>query len=103
VEKAALSQQVKYKVKEYKALDQKIVQHKSDHDAVKTEHAAATEFLEQIKKKCAPKKSSYQKRQEKRQAEITGLKEAKEILQNEVAFAQRRKFSGRLRGAQLSM
>lgn len=103
VEKAALSQQVKYKVKEFKALDQKIVQHKSDHDATKTEHSAATDFLEQIKKKCAPKKSSYQKRQEKRQAEITGLKEAKEILENEVAFTQRRKFSGRLRGVHLSM
>jgi len=101
VEKAALEQQVKYKVKEHKALETKIVQHKSDHDAATTEHSAAADFLAEIKKKCAPKKSSYQIRQEKRQAEITGLKEAKEILENEVAFMQRRKFSGRLRGAPL--
>jgi len=101
VEKAALEQQVKYKVKEYKSLEEKIVQHKSDHDAASDEHSAATDFLAEIKKKCAPKKSSYQIRQEKRQAEITGLKEAKEILENEVAFAQRTKFSGRLRGAHL--
>jgi len=101
VEKAALEQQVKYKVKEYKTLDEKVVQQKSDHSAATTEHSATADFLAQIKKRCTAKPSSYQIRQEKRQAEVTGLKEAMEILRNEAAFVQRRKFSGRLRGAYL--
>jgi len=102
VEKTALTQQVKFKVQEYKTLDTQITQHDSDLDAAKTEHSAVTDFLVELKKRCKAKPSSYEIRQQKRQAEITGLKEAMEILKNEVAFAQRRKFSNHLRGGALA-
>jgi len=102
VEKTALEQQIKFKVQEYKTLDTQITQHESDLDAAKTEHSAVTDFLAELKKRCKAKPSSYEIRQQKRQAEMTGLKEAMEILKNEVAFAQRRKFSSHLRGGALA-
>merc|ERR1719395_403720 len=95
------SQDVKYKTKEFKGLDKSISDLSGDRDTTNTELSAVLDYYGKIKDRCIAKPESYEERKARREAEITGLKEALSILENETAFVQRRKHS--LRSSRIAM
>jgi len=94
--KAEKDQDVKFKTKEFKSLDNAINGYKEDSSTVQSELDAVTEYYNQIKARCIAQPSSYEEVQKRRAAEIKGLKEAMDILESETAFTQRAKHA--LRG-----
>merc|ERR1719197_1795427 len=94
IEKTTKEQDVKYKTKEAASLDKKAAELTTDRDGVKSELDAVNEYLKSLEDKCTYKVESYAERKERREAEINGLKEALDILENESAFVQ----TGSLRG-----
>jgi len=89
VTKASKEQDVKYKTKEYKALDKSVTELSSDRDGMNTELDAVLEYYDKIKEKCVAKPEPYEERKKRREAEIAGLKEALGILEGEAVFIQR--------------
>merc|ERR1719387_1109027 len=87
-------QDVKYKTKEAASLDKKAAELTTDRDGVKSELDAVNEYLKSLDDKCTYKVESYAERKARREAEINGLKDALDILENESAFVQ----TGSLRG-----
>merc|ERR1719207_292646 len=87
------SQDVKYKTKEYKGLDKSISDLSGDRDTTNTELSAVLDYYAKLKERCIAKPESYEERKARREAEISGLKEALSILENETAFMQRGKRS----------
>jgi chromosome segregation ATPase len=85
------SQDVKYKTQEFKGLDKSIAELSSERDTTNTELDAVNEYYAKIKDRCIAKPETYEERKARREAEIQGLKEALEILENETAFMQRGK------------
>merc|ERR1719407_21778 len=85
------SQDAKYKTKEFKSLDKSISDLSGDKDTTSTELGAVLEYYGKLKERCIAKPESYEERKARREAEIQGLKEALEILENETAFMQRGK------------
>merc|ERR1719207_119363 len=83
------SQDSKYKTKEFKGLDKSISDLTGDKQTESTELAAVLDYYGKIKERCIAKPESYEERKARREAEIKGLKEALEILENETAFMQR--------------
>merc|ERR1719277_1700622 len=49
---------------------------------------AASDFLKGVKEACANKAMSFEERQQRREAEIAGLREALEILSSDESFLQ---------------
>jgi len=88
IEKTTKSQDVKYKTKEAAGLDKKAAELNTDIEGVKSELDAVNEYLASLDKKCTYKVESYADRKARREAEINGLKEALDILENETAFVQ---------------
>merc|ERR1719478_343947 len=88
IEKVTKEQDVKYKTQEFKGLDKAIAEASSDRSAVQEELDAVLEYLGQVKKRCIAKPESYADRKARREAEIAGLKDALEILENETALLQ---------------
>merc|ERR1719183_3015536 len=95
------SQDSKYKTKEYKGLDKSISDLSSDRDTTSSELSAVLDYYGKIKGRCIAKPESYEERKARREAEVQGLKEALEILENETAFMQRGKRG--LRGHHFAM
>merc|ERR1719329_1836319 len=91
------SQDVKYKTKEFKGLDKSISELSADRDNTNTELTAVLDYYAKIKERCIAKPETYEERKARREAEIKGLKEALEILENETAFMQRGKRNRRHR------
>jgi hypothetical protein len=91
------TQDVKYKTKEFKGLDKSITDLSGDKDTTNTELAAVLDYYAKIKERCIAKPESYEERKARREAEIKGLKEALEILENETAFMQRTRHGRRHR------
>merc|ERR1719169_397157 len=81
------SQDVKYKTKEYKGLDKSISDLSGDRDTTNTELSAVLDYYAKIKERCIAKPETYEERKARREAEIKGLKEALQILEEETAFA----------------
>merc|ERR1712037_727298 len=88
IEKTTKDQDVKYKTQEYTGLDKKIAQLTTDKEGVQEELDALNDYLKGLDKKCTYKVESYAERKARRQAEIDGLKEALDVLENETAFVQ---------------
>jgi len=88
IEKTTKNQDVKYKTKEAAGLDKKAAELNTDIEGVKSELDAVNEYLASLDKKCTYKVESYADRKARREAEINGLKEALDILENETAFVQ---------------
>jgi hypothetical protein len=84
-------QDVKYKTQEYKGLDKSISELTGDKDTTSTELSAVLEYYAKLKERCIAKPETYAERKARREAEIEGLKQALEILENETAFMQRGK------------
>jgi len=89
VQKTTKTQDVKYKTKESASLDKAISEASSDRAGVQSELDAVLEYLEKVKEKCVAKPESYAEKKARREAEIAGLKDAMEILENESALIQR--------------
>jgi len=85
------TQDVKYKTKEYKGLDKSISELSAERDNTNTELSAVLEYYAKIKDRCIAKPETYEERKARREAEIKGLKEALQILEDETAFVQRGK------------
>jgi len=90
VTKTTKVQDVKYKTQEFIGLDKSIAQNKGDRKSTQSELDAVNDYYDKVKGKCIAKPETYEERKKKRAAEIAGLKEALSILENEVAFTQKR-------------
>lgn len=86
--KVMKEQDVKYKTKESNGLDKSVAEASSDKAGVETELAAVNEYLAKLEGRCIAKAESYAERAERRTAEIEGLKNALQILENETALIQ---------------
>jgi len=91
VTKTLKDQDVKYKTQEAASLDKTIAELTSDRSTTDAELSAVLEYYAKIKERCIAKPETYEERVARRAAEINGLKEALETLENETAFMQRRK------------
>jgi len=89
ITKATKTQDVKYKTQEYIALDKTIADITADKESTSTELSAVLEYEAKLKERCVAKPETYESRKARREAEITGLKEALKILETETAFMQR--------------
>merc|ERR1719375_1580763 len=89
------TQDVKYKTKEFKGLDKSISELSAERDNTNTELSAVLEYYAKIKDRCIAKPETYEERKARREAEIKGLKEALQILEEETAFVQRGKHGRR--------
>merc|ERR1719353_1343673 len=90
ITKTTKSQDAKYKTAEAAGLDKEIAELSSDRDTSNSELAAVMDYYGKIKERCVAKPESYEERKARREAEISGLKEALSILENEAAFMQRK-------------
>jgi chromosome segregation ATPase len=91
ITKTTLTQDVKYKTQEFKGLDKEITELSGDKDTASTELAAVMEYYEKIKDRCIAKPETYEERTKRRTAEIEGLKQALQTLEDETAFIQRKR------------
>jgi len=89
VRKITKSQDIKYKTKEFTGLEKDANEHKSDRDGVQAELDAILEALKNLEDMCIAKPESYAERAARREAEVSGLKEALSVLESESAFVQR--------------
>jgi len=89
IAKTTKSQDVKYKTKEAKGLDEGVSESSADRTNVQTELDAVMEYYAKIQDKCVAKVPSYEEIKARREAEIEGLKEALEILKSEAALIQK--------------
>jgi len=89
ITKATKDQDVKYKTKESNGLDKSVSEYSSDRSGVETELSAVNQYLTELKGRCIAKAETYGERKERRAAEISGLKEALTVLENETALIQK--------------
>jgi len=88
VSKTLKEQDVKYKTAEFKGLDKSIGELTGDLKTIDAELSAVLDYYSKIRERCIAKPESYEERQKRREAEISGLKEALSILEEETAFMQ---------------
>jgi len=91
VTKTLKNQDVKYKTQEFKSLHKNIADLSSDKGTANTELSAVNEYYAKLRDRCIAKPESYGDRKARREAEIVGLKEALQTLEEETAFVQRKK------------
>jgi len=96
ISKATKEQSVKYKTKEFKGLDQSVAETKSDRSTTQEELAAVMQYLGKLDDICIAKAEPFSERKRRREEEISGLKEALNILNGEAVLLQRQ---AGLRGA----
>jgi len=101
VEQATKEKDVEYKTKEATKLDKVIAEATKDRATVQTELDAVLEYLAKLRDMCVAKVETYADRKAHREAEIAGLKEALNILENEASTAliQKQKRRRTLRGS----
>jgi len=98
VTKTTKDQGVKYKTQEAKAQDKTVAEYSADRETSSEELSAVLEYYAKIKDRCIAKPETYATRTARRQAEITGLKQALSILEDETALVQRKRH-GSFRGS----
>jgi len=89
ITRAMKEQDVKYKTEEHTGLDKAIADLSSDRQTAGSELSAVLEYLSKLNERCIAKPETYEARKGRREAEITGLKQALAILDGEAAFLQR--------------
>merc|ERR1719326_535176 len=89
IAKATKDQDVKYKTKEAKSLDESVAELSSDKSGVQSELDAVLEYYEKIKAECVAKAEPYEEKKKRREEEIAGLKEALTVLEEEAALIQK--------------
>jgi chromosome segregation ATPase len=96
----AKNQDVKYKNQEAAGLDKAITELSNDLGSTNSELGSVNSYYTKLQGRCVAKPTSYEEKKKARDAEIVGLKEALNVLENEAALVQRGKKSGRnMRGA----
>merc|ERR1712127_1144426 len=99
VTKTMKDEDLKYKTAEVKSLAKAVADLSSDKENLSTELAAVNEYYAKLKDRCIAKPETYEERKARREAEINGLKEALQVLENETAFVQRTARRTHMRGA----
>jgi chromosome segregation ATPase len=94
IQKTMKEQDVKYKTQEFKSLDTELTELSGDKGTASKELAAVMEYYGKIKDRCIAKPETYEERTARRKAEIDGLKQAQQILDEQTAFSQVRKRRG---------
>jgi chromosome segregation ATPase len=87
--KAASQAEAKAAASEVKSLTVALENTGEDHSMTSKELAAVLEYVEKLKPQCEQKAMSYAEKKARREAEISGLKEALEILAGETVFVQK--------------
>jgi len=95
VTKTTKDQAVKYKTQEAKSQDKTAAEYSADRETTNAELSAVNDYYAKIKDRCIAKPETYAARTERRAAEIAGLKEALQILEEETALVQRKRRSFR--------
>merc|ERR1719359_1999106 len=80
VARAANTEEVKGKENEVKRVEMSLLNHKEDHETTSKELDAVLKYLDELKPQCETKVMTYAERKARREEEISGLKEALEIL-----------------------
>merc|ERR1712204_91894 len=88
IDRAAKTQDVKYKNKEAAGLDKTASELSGDLSTVSDELAAVNEALDKLKEMCVAKAEPYAEKKARRESEIAGLKDALQILESETALVQ---------------
>merc|ERR1719171_922831 len=83
VAKAAKEAEIKASTSEVKSLSTTLHQLGGDHKMATKEMDAVKEYIEKLKPQCEGRVVPYSERKAKREAEITGLKDALAILEEE--------------------
>merc|ERR1719409_1102488 len=81
--KLTKDQDVKYKTKEAKSLDEGVAELSGDLSGVQTELAALNDYWNKLQSECIVMPASYEETKKAREEEIAGLKDALEILETE--------------------
>merc|ERR1719189_1710745 len=97
VTKTMKDQDVKYRTQEAKSQDATVAEYSADHETASAELTAVLDYYGKIKDRCIAKPETYAERSKRREAEISGLKEALSVLEDETALVQR-KSHGAFRG-----
>merc|ERR1719321_874132 len=97
ISKVTKEQDVKYKGKEAKGLDEAVAEHTTDKTALTEELTAVQKYWDSLQEECIANVPSYEERKKRRDAEIQGLKDALAILNGEAVFLQKDS-SRKLRG-----
>jgi len=97
ITKTTKEQDVKYKTKEAKGLDEAIAEATTDKTALEEELTSVLEYWKSLEEQCIEKVEPYEERKKRREAEIQGLKDALAILNGEAVLVQT-KSSKKLRG-----
>jgi len=92
---------VEYKVKEHTGLDKAVTEASSDRASVQAELDALAEYLEKLQEMCIAKAEPYEEKARRREAEISGLKEALQVLDGAAVLIQQSQRS--LRGVSRHM
>jgi chromosome segregation ATPase len=95
VSKAKKEASVKGKTSEIKSLEVSVQNTSSDLETASKELDAVLEYLEKLRPQCESKAMSYEERKARRDAEISGLKDALEILAGDAVLLQKRAFLSR--------
>jgi len=90
IEKTTKDQDVRYKTKEFKYLDKFSSELSADRTGVQAELDAVQEYLSKIEEECIARAETYGARKARFESEISGLKEALQILESETALVQRK-------------
>merc|ERR1719197_1012134 len=80
VARAANTEEVKGKENEVKRVEMSLLNYKEDHETTSKELDAVLKYLDELKPQCETKVMTYAERKARREEEISGLKEALEIL-----------------------
>jgi len=90
VTKAMNEQDIKYKTAESKSLDKSVAEYSSDKGGLDTQLAAVLEYSGKLDAQCIAKPETFEERTKRREAEIEGLKEALQVLEEQTAFVQKK-------------
>merc|ERR1719163_240275 len=82
ITKAEKEQDSKFKTQEFKSLDKSISDLEADKATEMSELAAVDEYWAKINERCVAKPSTYEERVARREAEITGLRDALAALES---------------------
>merc|ERR1719197_1338573 len=83
------AQDEKYKTKEFTSLDKAVTDLSTDLEGVQTEQDAVLEYFAKINERCIAKTPPYEEIKARREAEIAGLQDALQILEDETALIQK--------------
>merc|ERR1740117_588614 len=87
--RAAAEAEVKGSLSEIKSLTVALENNGEDHTMTSSELAAVNDYVEKLRPQCEEKAMSYAEKKARREAEISGLKEALEILSGGLALVQK--------------